>query len=93
MRACFPLKLHETNPLHHLALGGRTYPLEGSMVLLPQHAPYTDPLKVLLCGGSTGPGPASPLDNCVSIEPESENANWTIERMVRAYAYDDTKLI
>ena len=61
--------------------GGRTYPLEGSAVVFPQYAPYTDPLKVLLCGGSTGPGPAFPLDNCVSIEPEVENATWTIERM------------
>jgi len=26
------------------------------MVLFPQHAPYTDPLRVLICGGST-PGP------------------------------------
>ena len=34
-------------------LGGRTYPLEGTMVLLPQHAPYTESLEVLICGGST----------------------------------------
>ncbi|KAA8646657.1 uncharacterized protein ATNIH1004_005332 [Aspergillus tanneri] len=33
--------------------GGRTYPLEGTMVLLPQSAPYVDPLTVLICGGST----------------------------------------
>lgn len=62
-------------------LGGRTYPFEGTSVLLPQHAPYTDPLGVLVCGGST-PGPAIALDNCVSIQPEAPNAKWTIERMV-----------
>jgi hypothetical protein len=33
--------------------GGRSYQLEGSMVLLPQYAPYTDNLGVLICGGST----------------------------------------
>lgn len=26
--------------------GGRTYPLEGTTVILPQHAPYTDPIEV-----------------------------------------------
>ena len=62
-------------------LGGRTYPMEGTAVMLPQHAPYTDPVEVLVCGGST-PGPAIALDNCVTIQPEVENANWTIERMV-----------
>jgi len=61
-------------------LAGRTYPLEGSMIPFPQSAPYTDPLRVLICGGST-PGPAQVLDNCVSIEPEVENATWTLERM------------
>ncbi|KAJ7591598.1 hypothetical protein C8J56DRAFT_1137522 [Mycena floridula] len=61
-------------------LGGRTYPLEGAAMVFPQHAPYTDPLRILLCGGSTGPGPAQPLDNCVSIEPEGDK-KWTIERM------------
>ena len=30
---------------------GRTYPMEGSS-LLPQHASYTDPITVLICGGS-----------------------------------------
>jgi hypothetical protein len=62
-------------------LGGRTYPFEGTSVLLPQHAPYTDPLTVLICGGSV-PGPEIALDNCVSIQPEVGNATWTIERMV-----------
>ncbi|KAK1231928.1 hypothetical protein PQX77_004947 [Marasmius sp. AFHP31] len=60
--------------------GGRTYPLEGAMMLFPQHAPYTDPLRVLVCGGST-PGPAQVLDNCVSIAPDVPNEKWTIERM------------
>ena len=50
--------------------------------MFPQKAPYTDPLRVGLCGGST-PGPAIVLDNCVSIEPESANPTWTLERMVR----------
>ncbi|KAE9389021.1 galactose oxidase [Gymnopus androsaceus JB14] len=61
-------------------LAGRTYPLEGSMIPFPQHAPYTDPFTVLICGGST-PGAAQVLDNCVSISPEVENATWTLERM------------
>lgn len=51
-------------------------------MVLPQHAPYTDPLRLIMCGGSTGPGPAQPLDNCVTIAPEAANATWTIERMV-----------
>ena len=38
-------------------LGGRTYPMEGTAIMLPQHAPYTDPVTILVCGGST-PGPA-----------------------------------
>lgn len=61
-------------------LAGRTYPLEGSAVPLPQFAPYTDPLEILICGGSTiGAGIA--LDNCVTIAPEAPNPKWTIERM------------
>ncbi|KAF8577851.1 copper radical oxidase [Ramaria rubella] len=60
--------------------GGRTYPLEGTSVILPQHAPYTDPVEVLTCGGST-PGPGLALDNCVLIQPEAENATWILERM------------
>lgn len=60
-------------------LGGRTYPLEGAAVLLPQFAPYTDPLGILLCGGSSTAHSA--LDNCVSIYPESNNPTWTLERM------------
>jgi Glyoxal oxidase N-terminus/Domain of unknown function (DUF1929) len=61
-------------------LGGRTYPFEGTMMVLPQSYPYTDPLTVLICGGSV-PGPEIALDNCVTIQPEVPNANWTIERM------------
>ena len=59
---------------------GRTYPMEGTAMLMPQHAPYTDPLEVTICGGSTI-GPEIALDNCVSIKPEQTNANWTLERM------------
>ncbi|KAI1478385.1 putative glyoxal oxidase [Daldinia eschscholtzii] len=60
-------------------LGGRTYPLEGAAVLLPQFAPYTDPLGILLCGGSTDGHSA--LDNCVSTYPEADDPTWTLERM------------
>jgi hypothetical protein len=63
-------------------LGGRTYPLEGAAVMFPQHAPYTDPVTIMTCGGSTiGAGIA--LDNCVSIQPEGPNPVWTLERMVK----------
>ena len=55
--------------------------MEGTAVLLPQHAPYTDPITVLVCGGST-PAAAIALDNCVSIQTEAENPTWTLERMV-----------
>lgn len=64
--------------------GGRTYQLEGSMVLLPQHAPYTENLGVLVCGGSTSGG-GYPLDNCISMRPEDEDADWVIERMVSPF--------
>jgi hypothetical protein len=59
-------------------LGGRTYPLEGSAVLMPQSFPYTDPVVVLICGGSDF---GIALDNCVSIAPEVPRATWTLERM------------
>jgi hypothetical protein len=59
---------------------GRTYPYEGTQVLLPQHAPYSDPLEVLVCGGAS-PNPTWGLDNCVSIAPDATNPKWTIERM------------
>ncbi|KAF5348257.1 hypothetical protein D9756_010540 [Leucocoprinus leucothites] len=61
-------------------LAGRTYPLEGAAVPLPQHAPYTDPLEILICGGSTV-GAAQASDNCVSLQPEAEEPTWVIERM------------
>lgn len=67
--------------VNNLYQAGRSYPMEGTAVLLPQHAPYTDPIEVLICGGSTiGAGIA--LDNCVSIAPEVANPTWTLERMV-----------
>jgi len=62
------------------AASGRTYPFEGTSVLLPQSAPYTDPLTVLICGGSN-PGAAIALDNCVSIQPDAAEPQWTMERM------------
>ncbi|KAH9169414.1 copper radical oxidase [Lactarius sanguifluus] len=60
-------------------LAGRNYPFEGASVLLPQRAPYTDEVTVLICGGSDSGGNA--LDNCVSIQPEAKNPTWVIERM------------
>jgi hypothetical protein len=63
--------------------GGRTYQLQGATVSLPQYAPFTDPLGILVCGGSTTGGGYA-IDNCVSTQPESANPTWTIERMVRA---------
>jgi hypothetical protein len=67
-------------------MGGRTYQLEGTMVLLPQYAPYTDNLKVLICGGSTAVGDdGDPIDNCISTAPEDPNPTWTIERMVSTF--------
>ena len=68
-------------------LAGRTYPMEGSAVLLPQYAPYVDPLQIMVCGGST-PYQGFALDNCVTIAPEVANANWTIERMVRCQRFN-----
>jgi Glyoxal oxidase N-terminus/Domain of unknown function (DUF1929) len=60
--------------------GGRTYPLQGAFALFPQHAPYKDPLRILLCGGSfTGAGGA--FDNCISTQPELPDPEWAIERM------------
>ncbi|KAK8056954.1 WSC domain-containing protein [Apiospora rasikravindrae] len=59
--------------------GGRTYPLEGTAVLLPQYAPYTDPLGVFICGGASGGREG--LDNCVTIYPEAAQPQWTLERM------------
>jgi hypothetical protein len=59
-------------------LAGRTYPLEGAAVLLPQAAPYSDAVTVLVCGGSNF---GIALDNCASIQPEGTNPTWVIERM------------
>jgi len=61
-------------------LGGRSYPLEGTAVIMPQSAPYAEPVTIMICGGSTI-GAAIALDNCVSISPEVENPTWTLERM------------
>ena len=61
-------------------LAGRTYPLEGATVLFPQFAPYTNPVTVLICGGSNF---GIALDNCVSTQPEVANPTWVLERMVR----------
>jgi hypothetical protein len=60
--------------------GGRTYPFQGTAMVLPQHAPYSDPLELLICGGSV-PFTEIALDNCVTIAPDVPNANWTLERM------------
>ncbi|KIM19520.1 glyoxal oxidase, partial [Serendipita vermifera MAFF 305830] len=60
------------------AVGGRTYPMEGTAMILPQSDPYTDPLEVIVCGGSAF---GQAFDNCVSIQPEVDNADWVIERM------------
>jgi hypothetical protein len=60
---------------------GRSYPMEGSAVLMPQYAPYTDPVEIMVCGGST-PVEGTGLDSCVTIAPEVPNATWVYERMV-----------
>ncbi|KAL3424090.1 WSC domain-containing protein [Phlyctema vagabunda] len=64
----------------HRSDGGRSYQLEGTMMTLPQYAPFTEPLGVLICGGST-PAGGEALDNCVSTYPEAADPTWTIERM------------
>jgi hypothetical protein len=63
-------------------IAGRNYPLSGASMLFPQHAPYTDPLEILFCGGSDILEFQRALDNCISIQPEAPNPTWTIERMV-----------
>ncbi|KAG8762832.1 hypothetical protein FRC20_008339 [Serendipita sp. 405] len=57
---------------------GRTYPMEGTAMLLPQYYPYTDPVEVIVCGGSAN---GIALDNCARIQPEVEGAQWIVERM------------
>jgi hypothetical protein len=59
---------------------GRTYPLEGTGVMLPLYPPYTAPATFMACGGSTE-GAGLALDNCVSVQPEIANPQYTIERM------------
>ena len=61
-------------------LAGRTYPLEGTGVMFPQYPPYSDPVTILVCGGSAV-GNAMAIDNCVSTQPEVASPTWTIERM------------
>lgn len=61
-------------------LAGRTYPLEGTGVMFPQYPPYSDPVTVLVCGGSSN-GAAYAIDNCVSTQPEVASPSWTLERM------------
>ena len=61
-------------------LSGRTYPFQGVQILMPQYAPYTDPLTVTLCGGSVA-GNGIATDNCVSIQPEVPGSQWQLERM------------
>src|SRR5205085_2403507 len=62
--------------------GGRAYQLEGSMVLLPQYAPYTDNLGVLIYGGSTSGG-GHTIGSRISSKPEDLDPIWTMERMIR----------
>lgn len=64
-------------------LSGRTYPLEGTAVIMPQHAPFSDPITVLVCGGSTA-GAGEAIDNCISTQPELSSPEWVIERMPTA---------
>ncbi|KAK8133479.1 glyoxal oxidase N-terminus-domain-containing protein [Apiospora sp. TS-2023a] len=59
---------------------GRNYPLQGTMMLMPHHAPYTELLTVLVCGGTTD-GANFGIDNCISTEPDNAGAQWRIERM------------
>lgn len=76
------LKTFPTIPGSVNEVAGRTYPMQGSSVMLPLHAPYTEPAQMLTCGGSPGGGGMA-LDNCVLISPEVEGSDWQIERMVR----------
>jgi hypothetical protein len=52
------------------------------MMVLPQKAPFNDPVEVLICGGTTHEPGNEALDNCVLMEPDTPGAEWTIERMV-----------
>ena len=64
----------------------------GAAVPLPQFAPYTDPLQILICGGSTT-GAGFALDDCVTIALESAKPTWTLERMVSPIATSSFLLI
>ena len=78
------IKILPTTPatVNSEGTGGRTYPLEGTMMLMPQYAPYTDPLEVLICGGAgKDPGPSWGIDNCITTQPDVPNPQWTLERM------------
>ncbi|KAF4635308.1 hypothetical protein G7Y89_g2796 [Cudoniella acicularis] len=61
-------------------LSGRTYPLEGTGVMMPLYAPFADHATFLICGGSAN-GAAYAVDNCVSTSPEDASPTWTLERM------------
>ncbi|KAJ3190888.1 hypothetical protein HK101_008272 [Irineochytrium annulatum] len=64
-----------------LGSGGRTYPMSGTAVIIPQSPPYNTPMEVLICGGSLGPG-GSAIDNCVRGAPEAPGGvGWYVERM------------
>jgi hypothetical protein len=56
--------------------------MEGVAMLFPQHSPYTDPVQILICGGSNF---GDALDNCVFTTPEAANPTWTLERMVSSH--------
>ncbi|KAF8130538.1 copper radical oxidase [Boletus edulis] len=58
---------------------GRNYPESGAAVLLPQHAPYTAPLEVLVCGGAASNRVS--INNCIRMAPDVPNPAWTVERM------------
>lgn len=60
-------------------IGGRVYPYSGAFTIMPIRYPYTDPMTVMICGGST-PRDQIGIDNCISIQPEASNPQWTIER-------------
>lgn len=62
-------------------LAGRTYPLEGTGVMLPLNPPYTAAATFMACGGSAF---GQALDNCVSVQPTLGNPEWVIERMPSA---------
>ncbi|KAL2210725.1 hypothetical protein CC79DRAFT_527896 [Sarocladium strictum] len=62
-------------------LTGRNYPLQGTMMIMPQKAPYGAPLKVVICGGTTHEPGNDALDNCVSMHPDNAGEQWAIERM------------